>query len=1061
MTTDADPRPPLPAPAPDTPPAPAIPPRTVFLAGAALCTAGAALVQLLARAPRPAAAATWSLVAACGLCLALALVHRTGTRGTRRATQTGLLVLVGLACALPGWFFGPHSSLGGLITLLLLLAGVLSGGAAGRWSGLSSWLVYAVVAGGQALVTGLALAGTLPDESLTRVAIEVHPTWHHVLSQLALQAVYLAAFLSGRSFQRRYADLARQVAEALRVAARRGALLDEARAEYRRALAVGRHGVFSARTVGRLRLDRATHADTPETHDPNAATERHHRASLAALLRERRRPLDVGELRSLVDDLGRTLAALHAAGLVHLDVNPRNVERLAGPDGTPAWKPVAVGPSQLELARAPGPHAADALRYLAPERLRGPYADARADVYGMAASIYAAVAGRDPFDGLGPEALPAAVLGRMPAAPTADPTLPAAVATVLRLGLAKNPEDRPATAGELAAALLAALDRTLDPALLARAEHLAPWGEPAAPPATSPAAAPPAAPSPPPALAPPARPSSPPPPPDAPRATVPASGEEPASTHAWREAYGEKMRGFFNGAVVLCVGGAVILGFIGREPGPLWFAWACMGGVLGAAWLHRRLVARRPGASVYWPWALAGALSVGPAHSFGIHSAFASVLVLAVFSGGLFRATQQASWVDRRGVVLAAILASHTLLFALILAGVVPDDGNVAVRQPGAPPWEPLVHHLLLLGIYGAAFAAGNAVDRAHQLLTARVRTATLEAARREALLTRARAELDRALAADEGGVFTGLRVGPWDVGRLLGRGGMGEVYEARRNESGVRAALKVIRGDRVGDPVFLRLFERETAALRRIASPYVARVLDVGGLDDELPFIAMEYIEGRSLAALLRERDRLPPGELRRLVRDVGRGLEDVHGAGVVHGDLKPQNVIHTTDGGESRWKLVDFGGARFVDAGADETHRLVVGTAAYMPPEQAAGEPVDARSDLYSWTLVLYRALVGRPAFTSADPAEAARRPTEAGPPDPQACVELPRELALVLRIGLAARPADRFADARELTDAFVQACDARLDERFRRRALELLRREPWGVPPAAPPDPVRAPA
>ncbi|NMC69862.1 MAG: serine/threonine protein kinase, partial [Myxococcales bacterium] len=621
-----------------------------------------------------------------------------------------------------------------------------------------------------------------------------------------------------------------------------------------------------------------------------------------------------------------------------------------------------------------------------------------------------------------------------------------AAATVLRVGLAKRPEDRPAGAAELAAALLAALDGKLDPAIAARAERLAAWGPPVrsgesasaglpSVPASAPSAS---RPPPGPAAAPSSGPAS-------SSAPAAAAAEDPVSTLAWREAYGEKMRGFFAAAVLLCAGGAAILGFIGRERGPVYFAWACMGGVVGAAWLHRRLAARRPASSVYWPWALAGALSVGPAHSFGLHSAFASVLVLAVFSGGVFRATQRASWVDRRGLVLAAILAAHTLLFASILAGVVPDDGNVAVRQPGAPAWEPVVHHLLLLGMYVAAFAAGNAVDRAQQTLAARARAATLEAARREALLTLARAELDRVLAGDEGGVFSGQRVGPWNLGRLLGRGGMGEVYEARHAESGVRAALKLIRGDRVGDPVFLRLFERETAALRRIASPYVARVLDVGGLDDELPYIAMEYIAGRSLADILRERDRLAPDELRALLRDAGRGLEDVHAAGVVHGDLKPRNVFRT-EAGAVRWKLADFGGARFVDAAADDAPRLVVGTAAYMSPEQAAGEAIDSRSDLFSWCLVLYRALVGRPAFTSADPAEALRRLREAGPPDPRACAELPEDLVLALRLGLARRPAERFGSARELCDAFAQALDGRLDERLRRRARELLRREPW---------------
>lgn len=1059
------------SPAAAAPASPAIPPRAVFLGAALLCAAGAALVRFLARAPRPADVSVASLLAAGVVCLALAFLHRPGARGVRRAVQTVGLVLTGLLCAGPGWFFGPHAAFGGLVALLLLLAGVLSGGPGGPVSGLSAWLFYGATAGGQAVLAGLVLAGTLPDESLTRVVIAGHPMWHHVLSQVALQGVYLAAFLSGRSFQRRYGALAEEVAETLRVAARRGALVDEARAEYRRALEAGRHGVSPAGSPARsaVSTSRATEP-RPAGRSDLVAQRPDGAVDLASILRERPRPLEAGDLRRLVECLGRDLAALHAAGDAHLDVAPRHVLRTADPDGRACWRLAAPGAGHLELARAPGPLVADVLRCLPPERLRGAYADARADVYGMAAVVYAAVAGRMPFDGVEAGLLPSAVLERMPAAPPAGDAASAALATVLRVGLAKRPEDRP-TAADLAAALLDALDGRLDPAFASRAERLAPWEPPPSggsvpavssfgptgPGGEAASSLPPADGAAPTSCVPPPRPASASrPPPDsgvsafsAPRrSSAPAgdSAEDPASSLAWREAYGAKMRGFFAGAVLLCAGGAAILGFIGREPGPVRFAWACMAGVVGAAWLHRRLAARRPGSSVYWPWALAGALSVGPAHSFGIHSAFASVLVLALFSGGVFRATQRASWVDRRGLVLAAVLASHTLLFALILAGVVPDQGNVAVRQAGAPAWEPVVHHLLLLGIYAGAFAAGNVVDRAQQRLADRARAATLEAARRDALLTLARADLDRALAEGDEGVFTGQRVGPWDVGRLLGRGGMGEVYEARHAESGARAALKLIRGDRVGDPVFLRLFERETAALRRVASPYVARVLDVGGLDAELPYIAMEYIEGRSLADILRERDRLSPDELRALVRDGGRGLEDVHAAGVVHGDLKPRNVFRAT--ADARWKLADFGGARFAEAGADESQRLIVGTAAYMSPEQAAGEPIDARSDLFSWCLVLYRAIVGRPAFTWTDPAEAARGLESTGPPDPRASVAISEDLMLALRLGLARRPSDRFAGARETADAFAQALDDRLDERFRRRARDLLRREPWGA-------------
>jgi serine/threonine-protein kinase len=187
-----------------------------------------------------------------------------------------------------------------------------------------------------------------------------------------------------------------------------------------------------------------------------------------------------------------------------------------------------------------------------------------------------------------------------------------------------------------------------------------------------------------------------------------------------------------------------------------------------------------------------------------------------------------------------------------------------------------------------------------------------------------------------------------------------------------------------------------------------------------------MTYVEGQSLAQLLRERERLPLAAVASLVRDVASGLHDVHDAGLVHLDVKPSNVMLTeaVESG-SRWCLVDFGVARLVAGAAPGA---IAGTSGYMAPEQALGGEIDARADLYSLCLVIYRALTGRPPFPGTERvalAEAARR----GPPDPRTLVAISEDLVRFLRIGLAADPADRWPSAAALRVAFERALEGQL--------------------------------
>jgi hypothetical protein len=504
--------------------------------------------------------------------------------------------------------------------------------------------------------------------------------------------------------------------------------------------------------------------------------------------------------------------------------------------------------------------------------------------------------------------------------------------------------------------------------------------------------------------------------PSGPLPPVEEPGEHTPAWPTWQHAYAEKMKHEELAGFVLSGVGLVVLTLITRERVALIAAWVSILGILLAFGVRRVIQRRDPDAEVYGVWFAVAVLGSGSVYAWGLHSAIVAVGALLLFAGALFRAPRAER--RQRPTVLALAMAMHGGLFALIVGGVVPDAGNLPVRV-GSPY---LAHALLQLTLV-AAYLAGDAVDRRFAEAFRLADEARRDVLHGAAMLRETRAEIDEALRRVGGGLFTGTTVSGHAVGRLLGRGGMGEVYEAT-DAAGVRVALKLLRGDRAGDPASLARFVAEGDVLTRVDSPYVARVRSVGRDAGQLPFLAMTYVDGDSLAALLRERERLPLSAVASLVRDVTRGLHDVHGAGLIHLDVKPSNIMLTEEvEAGSRWCLVDFGVARLLDGAVPGA---IVGTSQYMAPEQALGGEVDARSDLYSLCLIIYRALTGRPPFPGTDRvalAEAARR----GPPDPRAFIAMSDGLVRFLRIGLAADPADRWPTAMAMRDAFEGALAA----------------------------------
>ena len=244
-----------------------------------------------------------------------------------------------------------------------------------------------------------------------------------------------------------------------------------------------------------------------------------------------------------------------------------------------------------------------------------------------------------------------------------------------------------------------------------------------------------------------------------------------------------------------------------------------------------------------------------------------------------------------------------------------------------------------------------------------------------------------------------------------LGRGSTSAVWRARDVELGREVAVKVLRGDGV-DPALASRFEREGVILGRLSHPNLVPVLATGR-DDGVPYLVMELVDGAALSERLRDGP-LPADEAVDLVAEVAAGLGAAHRAGVVHRDVKPGNILCPT-GGPPR--LVDFGIARAGDLTSMTAADTVLGTAAYLSPEQARGEVPGPASDVYALGCVLYELLEGRPPFPDDNPVTVAYRHVHDHPPAPTSA---PPEVAAVLARCLAKEPSTRYPSAVELEAA-----------------------------------------
>ena len=265
---------------------------------------------------------------------------------------------------------------------------------------------------------------------------------------------------------------------------------------------------------------------------------------------------------------------------------------------------------------------------------------------------------------------------------------------------------------------------------------------------------------------------------------------------------------------------------------------------------------------------------------------------------------------------------------------------------------------------------------------------------------------------------------GRYQLGAVIGRGGMAEVLLARDLRLDREVAVKVLRTDLARDPSFQGRFRREAQAAASLDAPSIVTVYDTGEGDDGVPYIVMERVQGRTLREVLQTEGRLLPQRALEVTADVCAALEVAHAAGIVHRDIKPANVMLTPSG---EIKVMDFGIARAAaDSSATMTQTAaVIGTAAYLSPEQARGEHVDARSDIYSTGCLLYELITGSPPFVGDSPIAVAYQHVREDPAPPSAYDEtLSPDVDAVILKAMAKNPANRYQSALEMRQDLLRA-------------------------------------
>ncbi|MBE7485236.1 MAG: serine/threonine protein kinase [Polyangiaceae bacterium] len=282
---------------------------------------------------------------------------------------------------------------------------------------------------------------------------------------------------------------------------------------------------------------------------------------------------------------------------------------------------------------------------------------------------------------------------------------------------------------------------------------------------------------------------------------------------------------------------------------------------------------------------------------------------------------------------------------------------------------------------------------------------------------------------------------------RVIGEGGMGRVYEAHHTRiAGKRFAVKVIRAEMAGSPEVRARFHREADAAASISHPNVVAVQDFGYAEDGRPYLVCEYLEGKNLGDVIKERGMLPLELAAHLARKVAQGVAAAHAQGVIHRDLKPDNVHLIGSPERPEVKVLDFGLSRFIEASGNSVTRtgIAMGTPSFMAPEQARGERVDQRADVYGVGAIIYNCLTGRPPFAEESVQQTMLAVMTGEPTRPRLVnPDIPEELELVVQRAMASDPAERYQTMEELEVALSHFDAPRGEEPNRPPRRQLLSR------------------
>ncbi|HMA18210.1 MAG TPA: serine/threonine-protein kinase, partial [Thermoanaerobaculia bacterium] len=295
-----------------------------------------------------------------------------------------------------------------------------------------------------------------------------------------------------------------------------------------------------------------------------------------------------------------------------------------------------------------------------------------------------------------------------------------------------------------------------------------------------------------------------------------------------------------------------------------------------------------------------------------------------------------------------------------------------------------------------------------------------------------------------------GIRLGPYEIVALLGKGGMGEVYRARDPRLGREVAIKVLPKEFAHEPERLRRFEEEARSASALSDPHIVMVFDVGEANG-IRFFASELVEGSNLRLLL-ESGSLAVEKALNLAEQIASGLAAAHEKGIVHRDLKPENILITKSG---LAKIGDFGLAKLVESsvsdgptigGHQTSAGMILGTVAYMSPEQVRGQPVDRRSDIFSFGALLYEMLTGRKAFQGDTAAETMARILRDEPePLEQVTPYVSAPVRAIVERCLAKEPRGRYDGAHDLARDLASSRGCVLDGDVRTEVLARKRSQP----------------